>query len=138
MTINDPYTNEMMSERLRAFRKLVGVSLEKMSLELEQSIENLGKIEKGESEITPEILYRLREQFGLNPRWILFGEYGMFLYLGPNITPIEYIVGMKVNYRNPSFLKYKELLMTMSRTMTVEEVRSEVDWVKQLAKRAGN
>jgi len=76
--MNKEIENKESAERLKYFRRAIGLSQEKFSKELGVSKPAYVRYETGNREIPSRMMKMMFEKFNLSIGWLLFGEGGMF------------------------------------------------------------
>ncbi|NIM14737.1 MAG: helix-turn-helix domain-containing protein [Candidatus Aminicenantes bacterium] len=76
--MNKKVENKESAERLKQFRKAIGLSQEKFSNGLGISKSAYVRYESGKREVPSRMMRIMFEKFNLSIGWLLFGEGGMF------------------------------------------------------------
>ncbi|MCU0285465.1 MAG: helix-turn-helix domain-containing protein [Acidobacteria bacterium] len=67
------FSNQAIGERFRQARIFLGISVERLALLWETSIDDIIKVEKGELCMPTEWVYQLAKLFDINANWLLMG-----------------------------------------------------------------
>lgn len=76
--MNKKVENKESAERLKYFRRAIGLSQEKFSKELGFSKPAYVRYETGDREIPSRLMRTMSKKYNLSIGWLLFGEGGMF------------------------------------------------------------
>jgi transcriptional regulator with XRE-family HTH domain len=129
--MNKKIENKESAERLKYFRRAIGLSQEKFSKELGFSKPAYVRYEAGNREIPSRLMAEMSKKYNLSIVWLLFGEGGMFspedaksLHLPQSIS------GGDKDPNKKEFQLYEANLIKISDKL--EEVQEELERIKSL------
>lgn len=101
-----------LNERIKELRNALGLTLEKFGSRLGVTKAAISKIEKGERNLTEQMILSICREYDINENWLRTGEGTMFI----EFPPKEEISDMVYSLLGPNKNSFHELIIEIMKT----------------------